>query len=176
MNHHPAGGETTPSEAELVAVHKTSLQQLEHIQGTRCLRSHWGRRDSCAPALTGYCQGQTASVKTARVSGTQDATAAGTGCCRASHLAGINAARKELVQLHQLVGSDVELERDAAERIIRSHLCQGTETIQTSRETLKVREAAGCSFTHDELHCPRWPPLLPFCLIFIFTAAIYEGR
>lgn len=49
--------------------------------------------------------------------------------------------RKELVQLNQFVGSDVELERDAVERILRSHLCHRTETFQTSCMTLQMSTA-----------------------------------
>jgi len=43
---------------------------------------------------------------------------------RAAHLTGVDAAREELVQLDQFVGGDVELERDAAEGVVRSHLSQ----------------------------------------------------
>lgn len=46
--------------------------------------------------------------------------------------------RKELVELNQFVRSDVELERDAVERIIRSHLCHRTETTETSCMTLQI--------------------------------------
>lgn len=66
---------------------------------------------------------------------------------RASHLTGINAARKELVQLNQFVRSDVELERDAVEGIVRSHLSDGTETIQTNRTPLPMSRAGTVSLT-----------------------------
>lgn len=39
-----------------------------------------------------------------------------------SHLTGVDAAGEELVQLDQFVWGDVELECDAVEGIIRSHL------------------------------------------------------
>lgn len=43
-------------------------------------------------------------------------------CRKCSHLTRVDAARKELVQLDQFVWGDVELESDAVEGIIRSHL------------------------------------------------------
>lgn len=42
-----------------------------------------------------------------------------------SDLAGVHAAGEELVQLDQLVGGDVEPERDAVERVVGSHLRRG---------------------------------------------------
>lgn len=42
--------------------------------------------------------------------------------CQGSHLTRVDTAGEEFVQLDQLVWGDVELERDAVEGIIRSHL------------------------------------------------------
>lgn len=42
--------------------------------------------------------------------------------CRGSHLTRVDTAGEEFVQLDQFVWGDVELERDAVEGIVRSHL------------------------------------------------------
>lgn len=49
-----------------------------------------------------------------------------------SHLTRVDAASKQLVQLNQFVWGDVELERDAVEGIVWSHLWQETDSIETT--------------------------------------------
>lgn len=79
--------------------------------------------------LTGSRQEQTASVImmvdshwSASQRNNDGAEARGLCYRRGSHLTGVDTAREELVQLDQFVRGDVELECDAVEGIIRSHL------------------------------------------------------